>query len=339
MRIVGIVAALALVATLGACGGEQKAACRHNDEIDQPLRDGATGVARAFFEKLLKGDAAAYDNLTAELQKKVARAEFTKVMTTITATGPYSDLRLDHAFQPTPANGETKVACGELADLKAVSVSAAPGLTQIHTLLSARSRNNDWALNAWMVEQDGVWRVRSFNAFLSSVAGMAAPGLLALADAQEKKGNTFNAHLLYVAAKTTAERGPDLTFGIRQEIEAAIAKHKAPPELTAQPPFEWTLGGTAFTLDQVSFVGIDKQFGLMLLHRDPAWDGEDTGKAERLNKRLIDAFVKAHPEYKETFAFLVARILAPGKDSGWGTVFDAAKGYDTGEPSVVKKPK
>jgi hypothetical protein len=193
-------------------------------------------------------------------------------------------------------------------------------------------------LTVWLIEEDGAWRMHGFNVAIASIVGFDAAELLAMAEAQARRGNAFNAQMLYVAAKATVDRGSHLALGIGQEIEAALARHPQPSELEGKPPFTWALDGVTFRLDQVNLVGIDKRLGLVFLHRDPAWDGEDTGKAERRNKRLIDAFVKAHPEYKETFAFLVARILAPGKDSGWGTVYDAAKGYDTGEPSVVKKP-
>jgi hypothetical protein len=251
--------------------------------------------------------------------------------------GPYEGLKLEHVYQPLPLEGETRVACGALGAMKEVSLAALPEATQIHALFTAATRNNDWALTAWLTQEDGAWRVHGFDVAISSIVGFDAAELFAQAEAQAKKGHVLNAHMLYTAAKATAGRGPYLGFGVAKEIEAAHARLAAPAELKGKPPFTWVFDGVTFTLEQVNLAGIDKRLGLVFLHRDPAWDGEDTGKAERRNKRLIDAFVKAHPEYQETFGFLVARILAPGKDSGWGTVFDSAKGYDTGEPSVVKK--
>lgn len=340
MRNAGIFAAIALVAALAtACGDSAPIiACRQNDEIDPKLGGVAAAAARDFYDKFLKGDEAAYDALTEGARAKTTRAQFVRMMKTLEATGPYDNLRLEQIYQPTFAGEGKSATCAAVDPANSVAIAADPDVTQIHVVLSAHAPKNDWALTTWLVQHDDVWRVRGFYPGVSSLAGLNATQLLRAGEAQEKLGHDFNAHMLFAAAKMTSRRGPHFTLGVANDIDAALARHKTPPELKGEPPFTWTLDGASFNLEQVSFVGIDKRLGLVLLHREAGWDGEDTGKAERYNKRLIDAFTKTHPEYKETFGFVVARILAPGKDSGWGTVFDAAKGYDTGEPSIVKKP-
>lgn len=338
MRIVGIAAALVFAAALSGCGTEPKAStCRHGNEIDQTLREGAAAMGAAFFSGLLKGDGGVYEDLSPAAKVKITRAKFEAAARAVLGPGPYEGLKLEQLYQPLPAPGETRVACGTMGAMKQVSLAAIPEATQIHALFTAATRNNGWALTAWLTQEDGLWRVHGFDVAMASIVGFDAAELFAQAEAQAKKGHALNAHMLYTAAKATAGRGPYLDFGVAKDIDAAHARLAAPDELKGKPPFTWVLDGVTFTLEQVNLAGIDKRLGLVFLHRDPAWDGEDTGKAERRNKRLIDAFVKAHPEFQETFGFLVARILAPGKDSGWGTVYDAAKGYDTGEPSVAKK--
>ncbi len=49
-------------------------------------------------------------------------------------------------------------------------------------------------------------------------------------------------------------------------------------------------------------------------------------KPNSVNRRLIDDFRIAHPEYKESFGGIVARLYRPDKSGGFGTVFDDAKG-------------
>lgn len=343
MRTVGIVLAVLVLGGIATFfSGLIKfnagvSVCRHNEEIDASLRDGATAVARSFFEKLVKGDLSAYDALSPELQKVMSRASLEAGGKKLIANGLHADLKLQHAYEPVVVGTSTRVLCEPLGNNGWISVSALPGAPQIHTVHSTQTPNNDWALTAWLVQTDGKWRVRGFNADLSTMVGYDTAALLRMANAQRDKGHAFSAQMLYAAAQSTINRGPDFQLGVGQDLETAVAAHKPPVELTGEPPFMWRYDGLSFAVEHVSILGIDKKLGLMILHRDPTWDGEDTGKAERRNKRLIDAFVKAHPDYAETFGFLVARLLKPGETSGWGTVFDAAKGYDTGEPVAKKK--
>lgn len=319
-------------------GVEQTAApCLADDGIDAARRTAANDAARAFYDALLKGDAAARDALTDEAKNLVAPDAFETMMRTIIANGPYNDLAVEHTYQPAIVGAPGRVDCAGEGEAKAVSVSALPTANQIHTLFTAKTRNNDWSLTAWMMETDKIWRVHAFYVSMASIVGHTAPDVLRMADDQAQKGHAFNAYLLYAVARNLADRGPNIDLAVTREINAALAKHEAPPELKGAPPFQWNLEGTIFPVEFVALVGTDNKLGLTLLHRDPSWDGKDTGKAERRNKRLIDSFVKAHPEYKDVFTYISARILEPGKDTGWGTVFDAAKGYDTGEPSIVKK--
>lgn len=309
------------------------AGCAKDAEIAAAERDGATAAAQAFYTALLKSDDTAFDAMTDEAKKLVAKTQFQTMMRTIVGNGPYEGLAIENTYKPTVVGDPARSPCDTLA------VSALPKTTQIHTLFNAHTRNNDWSLSAWMIEENKTWRVHAFYVAPSSIVGLGPDELFAMAEDQAKKGNAFNAYMLYVTAKGTADRGPNIDLDVTKSIEAALAKQTPPDELKGAPPFNWKIGRETFPVEFVAVVGTDKRLGLMFLHRDPAWDGKDTGKGERRNKRLIDGFVKAHPSYKDVFAYVVARILEPGKDTGWGTVYDAAKGYDTGEPSIGKKTK
>jgi hypothetical protein len=318
---------------------EQAAAapCLTDDAIDPAVRTAANDAATAFYDKLLKGDATARDDLTEEAKKLVATEVFDAMMRTIGSNGPYSDLTVEHTYQPTITGAPGRITCTGDSDATTVSLSTMPDATQTHTLFTAKTRNNDWSLTTWMVQKDKAWRVHAFYVSMRSIVGHTASNIFGMAEEQAKKGHAFNAYLLYAVAKNLADRGPNIDLGLKQTIDAALKKQTPPPELKGKPPFTWDIEGATFPIEFVALVGTDKKLGLTFLHRDPSWDGKDTGKAERRNKRLIDGFVKTHPEYSEVFSYISARILEPGKDSGWGTVFDATKGYDTGEPSITKK--
>jgi len=313
------------------------APCLADNAIDPAVRTAANDAARAFYDKLLKDDATARNDLTDDAKKLVAPEVFNAMMRTIASNGPYNDLTVEHTYQPSITGAPGRIACPGDSDATTVSLSTMPDTVQTHTLFTAKTRNNDWSLTAWMVQKDKTWRVHSFYVSMQSIVGHTAPSIFAMAEEQASKGHAFNAYLLYAVARNLADRGPNIDLGLKQTIEAALKKQTPPPELKGAPPFSWDIEGATFPIEFVALVGTDKKLGLTFLHRDPSWDGKDTGKAERRNKRLIDGFVKTHPEYSEVFSYISARILEPGKDSGWGTVFDATKGYDTGEPSLTKK--
>lgn len=308
--------------------------CLADDAIDAPTRTAANNAARAFYDKLLKTDATARDALSDDAKNLAPREAFDAMMRTIASNGPYSQLAVEHTYKPTIEGAPGVAGCVG----NTVVVSALPGTNQIHTIFAAKTRNNDWALSAWMIEKDKTWRVNAFYVSMTSITGHTAADILRMGDQQATKGHTFNAYLLYAVARALADRGPNITqLNLMTDIKAALLKQEPPPELKGKMPFSWRLDGATFPVESVTLVGADNKLGLSLLHRDPSWDGKDTGKGERRNKRLIDGFVKAHPEYSEVFSYISVRILEPGKDSGWGTVFDATKGYDTGEPSLTKK--
>lgn len=321
--------------------------CRHDGEIAKETHDGAAAAARRFVEAMLGTDpAAAHAMFTAEMQAKVTREQVAKLMAQIAQPAPFSDLRLSHVFEPSTAGTKTApMMCDGVDGSKFVFVNATPGVAQTHVLMNANSRNNGWAMNTWLLQESGAWRVHGFHTSMAAIAGLDAVQLLDLARAQNKKGNSFNAHMLYVAASSTVDRGPDLQLSIEEDANKALSEHKAPPELTGPPPFAWTLGDVTHSLEQVQIVGIDKRLGLLLHHRDPEWKVGDNTDAERRNRLFIDALVKAHPEFSQSFAFIVARVQSKDDPTTWGTVYNFESGYLEDDnkaeapQTTAKKPK
>jgi hypothetical protein len=133
--------------------------------------------------------------------------------------------------------------------------------------------------------------------------------------------------MLYFAAKGLVNRGPSFQLGLKQDAESGWANHKPLPEMAGRPPFHIPLGDKTYDVEDISILGIDKKLVLIVVYRDKGWSGTDNADAERRNREFLDAFMKAHPEYSETFGGVVARILPVGSEHGWGTVFDTVDGY------------
>lgn len=323
--VMALVAALALFFTGAVDFGVTLGACQRDGDIDATVRDGSSKAAVAFYTAMLNGDGeTSYNALAPEMQKAIPRANFDSMVEQVKARGPFEDLKPAHAYKPSVMGRAGRSACG--GGDTGVIVNAVPDVAQVHEVLSARTTNNGWALTAWMVQDGEHWRVRSFYTSLESMVGKDAAALFNLAKAQDKAGNAFNARLLYVGAASIAERGPDFELAIRKEIADALAAQTPPADLKGKAPFTWTFDGTAYTVEAITLTAAEEQLGFVVMHRDETWDGKDNAEATERNKRLLDAFKIAHPEYAETFGFIVARILS--KDGvTFDTVFDKVQGY------------
>jgi hypothetical protein len=247
------------------------------------------------------------------------------------AGGPFVGLKAEHAYHVTREGTAGRVLCGNSAT--GVAVNALPGVMQVHTLYSAATPNHKWALTAWMTKNADAWEVASFYVTIAGVGAHASEELWRMGQVQAGKGHAFNAFLLLSAASATAYRGPDMQTAVKPSIDAALAGQKVPAELAGNPPRIWVLGLTRYSIEQVTIVGADKDIGLIVMYRDAAWDTADNLDGETRNRALIQAFVKSRPEVKEAFGFIVARILRPGEQLGWGTVYEMKRGFATPTPA------
>jgi hypothetical protein len=308
--------------------------CAVDEAIDAPLRKGAVAASTRFFKAVIARDnQAAYAMLTPGFQQRMLPAKFDELTGAILdgAGGPFVGLKSEHAYHVTREGQAGRVICGNSET--GVAVNALPGATQVHTLFSAATPSHAWALTAWMTKNADAWEVASFYVTIAGVAGRGSDELWRLGQVQAGKNNAFNAFLLLSAASATAYRGPDFQTALKPSIDAALAAQKVPPELAGNPPRTWVLGRTKYAIEQVTIVGADKDLGLVIMYRDEGWDAADDVDGETRNRALIQAFVKSRPEVQEAFGFVVARILRPGQDVGWGTVYDVKRGFTTATPA------
>jgi hypothetical protein len=328
---VGVVAVfLAFAAGVGwlPLGGGPR--CTADGEIDEGVRKAAFGVAGRFFDALTaRQTTQAYAMLAPSLKKAMPAEKFEEVVGQIVdgATGGFREVKAAHAYQVEKSGKPGRVICGN--SVTGVQVNALPDVTQVHTLYTAVTDSHMWALTAWVTKGPKAWQVTSFYVTISGIAGRGPDELMQAAQVQAGKGHGFNAFMLMSAASATAYRGPDLQLVAKPGIDVALAALKVPGELTTAPPRSWKLGAKTYAVEQVTIVGAGQELGLVVMYRDAAWDASNNEDGEVRNRALITAFVKARPELTEAFNFIVARILRPGQNVGWGTVYDAKHGFST----------
>jgi hypothetical protein len=307
--------------------------CVRDEAVDRELRTRVSQKAVAFFDAMLKGNAlAAYGMTSARLKASTPAEKFDAIVkqTLASGGGPFAALSVEHVFHVERSAGKTgRVYCQEGNDW--IAVNAQPNVTQAHLLLKAKTAAHDWALAAWLVENDEKLEVESFHVNVAGIAGRPAAELMRLAGEQDAKGHRFNAYMLMSAASATSYRGADLQLSLKPQADAALAQMKVPAELQGNPPRVWKMGGHDYEVEQATIVGSDTKLGLVIQYRDATWDASEA-EGEKRNRALIHAFTTTHASYSEAFGFIVARVLRPGEAEGWGTLFDATGGYQAPAP-------
>ncbi|MGH6952409.1 MAG: hypothetical protein ACREH4_16215 [Vitreimonas sp.] len=300
--------------------------CSGNGEIAAAEREDIDAAALAFVERLYGAQSeAALDAMAPGAETPEVRAALVAVSQSVRAAPGdnravgerYRLLHLGPASGGTPCiDGESVVTLangGGMRTAVAVVTEALPGAAE-----------RSWTL--WLAHERGDWRVRRFNVSLSGAAGGRADDLLAEARRQERRGNAFNATLLYDMAGQLAYRGSFFQSAIGNRVVGERAAHRRHGDLPAEPPYRFTLGGRAYALQLVKVVG-DGQGELALVLTQPAGAWRDANTAERSNRALIEAMNAHRGEWREAFDYIVVQTPMEQPERSWGTVYRSEGRY------------
>ncbi|HEX4304070.1 MAG TPA: hypothetical protein VHZ78_14835 [Rhizomicrobium sp.] len=309
--------------------GATSGVCETDDEVPAEDRASAGNAALAIVKAMMAGDsAAAYTSMTAETRANVPadkNAQFVQLVKAMMDKAP--DPKVSHVYLVDTAGSgpDARAICGLVSGDRWVSLEVKPGLRQAHVVVTAQTHNNAWEFSVWLLPEAGGWRVQYVNLNPSTIVGHTVDDMLALARQARDAGHIFNAAMLYSAAQQLMSRGPAFQLGVAQTINDDLAHFTLPPELQGQPPFVWTMGGKSYTVGQAGAMGIAGQIGLAFALPQTRW--ADDAQIDARNREFLDAFRAAHPDYADSFSFLVARALKPDNSGGFGTVYDNKKGY------------
>jgi hypothetical protein len=149
---------------------------------------------------------------------------------------------------------------------------------------------------------------------MTAMIGKTAADLWQMGRAQGALHHDFNAALLYGAADSLAERGPDFELAIRPQIRSEIAQLKPPHALQGKNSLTWHLGNQTYKILAVGPVGIKDKLYLMIDWQAASW--QDDQEIESRNRRLMNDFARIFPEYAAVFAGVI--MSAVEKDGGRG---------------------
>lgn len=180
--------------------------------------------------------------------------------------------------------------------------------------------------SVWLERESDGWRVRAFSFGLSRINGKSSEQLWEEAQHQRQLGHEFNAAMLYVAARGSADRGMFYQPRMMQDFNADYGTFETPELIRGTPPFTWRFGDETYQVTRVEYMGFSSgDVGLIINHAPDAWT--EYAEAEAINRRLIDGFIAAHPDWSETFDAVIARAARPGGNEVWGTVYTKSNGY------------
>lgn len=330
--VVLIVAGAALAYGLGFVKlnlGAHAGVCQRDDEIAPQTRTAVETAAMTYVRVILSGDStSAFAMMTKEAQAAIPLDKFPALIAGVRTMAPSDKLRVGHSYfvQSAGSGSQARTVCGPLSDYRWIALEIKPDLEQAHVEIEGVARNNDLAFSLWLLPEAGAWRVQYFHLGDSTIVGLTPEMLLKRARDERDLGHPLNAAMLYAGVQATIDRGPAFQLGLQQALQEDLQNFELPSELRGKPPFSWRMNREAYSVDQVSIVGIDRKLGLIFVLPQKTWKGAQ--EADRANRAFLNAFIATHGDYARVFKFLIARALKPDKSGGFGTVYESGKGFD-----------
>jgi hypothetical protein len=330
--VVGVLALLALRPDiLSLHFGPYAGTCARDGQIDAAERDDAASAALDF-ANAMAGPAPlkAYAQMPEE-SRGGGEQNFLRVAQLVQASGPFAPLRVDHTYMldfTVRPSGPTRFPCTG-PDGRPNFVVAGPARTQAHVAIrvaSAKRPTMQWTFSVWLAKQGAGWSVLGFNFSPSMLAGHTGEELWGEAQLQRRRGHDLNAALLYATASELLARGPYFQSSDHPAFDNDVASFKAPAELTQMHTRPWRMDGQDFPVTAVRVYGVDDH-QLVLAINQPSTTQLSDQAAEQRDHRLIDAFTKTHPEWRESFDAVAARVFTPDNTRSFGVVYDRDKGY------------
>ena len=344
LRVLGVAAGFLVVVILALAAlrpdilslhfGPYVGTCSRDGQIAASERQEADTAALSFAQSMVgPTPLAAYSRLAPEA-RGAGQQNFLRIAQLVQSRGPFAPLSVDHTymlhFKVTP-NGIAKIPCvGPDGAMNFVAAEAAR--VQAHVSLTAASAKvpqTQWTISLWLAKRASDWTVVGFNFSPSMLAGHTGRDLWRMAQQQRQRGHALNAGVLYQMSGELLQRGQDFQSSEHPAFDQDVASFKAPAELSEMRTRPWRLDGQDFPISRIGLFGVgDHQLALMIGQSQARVLTDQ--EAEQQDHRLIDAFVKTHPEWREAFDAIVARTYTPDSTRSYGVVYDRDKGYLTG---------
>lgn len=331
--------ALYAVVVLLACSASSVVAenCLTASDLDDATRTALTTAALRDFGLVVKADAAGlrqsaipsvandFSGIEAKVKenqsalaggKAIARPPFLLV-----ADGTDPIPRAEFFCGVFVRNGQTRdSAAFSLNDL-------APGKYGV-VILDAASSKGSFTVSLILLQQGSEWKLWNLYIKAEQFTGHDSDWFAARAREFQAKGQTHNAWLYYLAARSLVSPLPFMSTAVTDALYDESQK-VLPADFPADgKPADLSTGTAAgavtYKLTALFPQAVGKDLDLIVKYQ--AADVSNTQQAYRNNLAVVKALVGKHPELREAFAGVVARAVDPsGRDFGTLVVMKDAK--------------
>jgi hypothetical protein len=180
---------------------------------------------------------------------------------------------------------------------------------QSYVIVEGAADDSIWAAYLWITPKGRDWIVENFYVSAAALAGRSTQDVVAMARAQAKKGNVFNAWMLYRGAISTLNGGPNFKYGLASDIEKEALALDVPADVKGAPPYIWKSGDQSFRIVLAEAAGSRKDLVLYLRQEIAQW--ADNTALDAQNQQLLKILHAAHPEYRDVFDKVVVEGFVP----------------------------
>ncbi|HET9177221.1 MAG TPA: hypothetical protein VFQ24_02555 [Terriglobia bacterium] len=297
--------------------------CRQDTEISSTELAAIDDAAISFVRTAIGSDPdAAYRKLSDKAKASTSQKQFESYMRmAVDPFAPFAALAITHTYLAnvlgTPQ--DNRVLCGALSKPEDwVSFKVEPSSRQAWVLIDGKARNNNWTFAAWLIPVGGTWQINSVNAGASTLANQSAADLWKTAEREHARQHSFNAFVLYNTVLQLSVRGPLFEYGIASAIRETLSNTPSPALFQGKPPFTWQLGHDQFQVINAGALAVAGKIYLDIAYLAKPWKNYD--EVDREDRKLIESFASAIPEYSAVFAGIIAEAHEIGGTQGYRTV-------------------
>lgn len=305
--------------------------CWQDDEIDPDERTEVQATALNFVQALTgPSPKNALDDFAERTRTATTSEEFEALVRQTTIPGGYSAYRPARTYVisvTNPGGVASSIPCGTLSDpgqwdVLRVDTSGRHAFVDI----LSDGAHNEWVFTVWLERHGTDWHVVGFNRGISRIAGHDFVEVWDRAKAQAAAGHSAAATFLYFLADNLIDRGPSFQRGFAQSYRADRSKFTAPASLAGPFPQVQRFGSDDFRVTRMIVFGMEKgRIVLEIDHAEATWSSDSA--ADQRNRKLIDGFIAAHPDWSEAADVILARAYRPDGKGGFGTLYYKESGY------------
>lgn len=314
--------ALALISVTLLSSSASAQVCSTVSDMDATTRAALEHTALQFGESVVRGDAASLrQNAIAPLASNFASAEALVNESKSVFSGAQVSVRatylLDASSGP-PLLDRADFLCGVWGTPQFVSftLNTLPSGKYGLVIEDVKAAKAPYMLSFVLQQEGAAWKLAGFPPPKpSQILGHDAPWYLTKAREFKAKGQSHNAWFYYQEARALVTPVSFISFTPLIKLDKE-AQQSMPSDLPVNGPVNLTAAnGKTYKVTDIFPVVAENGMDLVVRYSLP--DISNTAQTFQENTNVIKAIATKYPEYRETFAGIVARAVAPnGQDYG-----------------------